>query len=780
MRINLRTSLHLKNLLLYSLLTLWGSVASAQAVISGKITLADGVTALSGIPVEMTGTDNGITLTDDNGNYNFSATPGGSYQIRPFQEAGVLNGVSTLDAVLIMRHIQGVQQLNSPYQLIAADVDNSGTLTVNDSIILRSVILGIQGTFPSGESWRFVPSIYVFPDPLQPFPFPTVINLNNIAGSQINVNFIGVKLGDVNNSALLGGNPSNPYFSRVTGKAFYDENNNCAHDPLETRLTDWLVVANGFAGQYVGNTNGDGSYTIYLPEGDFSVSLVRPNDLWNVCTPAQDIQVETTMDTIIRNFSAQADILCPRLEVDLAAGFLRRCFSSYYQVQYCNRGTLDAENAYVEVELDTFMSLINSSIPWSSQNGNTYTFPVGDIGVGECSHFFIEVLISCEAELGQTHCSVAHIFPDSLCGDLSSLWNGANLLVSGACNGSAVEFTVTNTGEAMTEAVDYVIIEDIMIQMDDPIILGANASQTFSVPANGSTWRMEVDQPANHPLSLRASAAVEGCGVNPGGTASQGIVTLFPQDDAAFFMDEDCQENIGSYDPNDKQGFPRGVGAEHFIPKGEEIEYLIRFQNTGTDTAFTVMIMDTISTLFDITSLRPGASSHSYTFNLLGQGVAQFVFSNIMLPDSNVNEAASHGFVKFTIAPKTGLPDNTQLENQAGIYFDFNEPVITNRTLHTIGEQYLEVSHVQNLQPDVALHVFPNPAHTEATFQLHTTRTLDGTLFLYDMQGREVKRMSFSDRILKLNVSELPSGHYYFRLDADGKAVGTGKIVRSR
>ncbi|MBK8427474.1 MAG: hypothetical protein IPL27_16535 [Lewinellaceae bacterium] len=97
---------------------------------------------------------------------------------------------------------------------------------------------------------------------------------------------------------------------------------------------------------------------------------------------------------------------------------------------------------------------------------------------------------------------------------------------------------------------------------------------------------------------------------------------------------------------------PTGRRGGTLYSQGEEIEYLIRFQNTGTDTAFTVMIMDTISTLFDITSLRPGASSHPYTFNLLGQGVAQFVFSNIMLPDSNVNEVASHGFVKLTIAPK--------------------------------------------------------------------------------------------------------------------------------
>jgi hypothetical protein len=67
----------------------------------------------------------------------------------------------------------------------------------------------------------------------------------------------------------------------------------------------------------------------------------------------------------------------------------------------------------------------------------------------------------------------------------------------------------------------------------------------------------------------------------------------------------------------------------------------------------------------------------------MGGGIVRFVFENIMLPDSNVNEATSHGFVKFTIHPRSDVPLGTSIPNSAAIYFDFNEPVITNTSIHT-------------------------------------------------------------------------------------------------
>lgn len=142
----------------------------------------------------------------------------------------------------------------------------------------------------------------------------------------------------------------------------------------------------------------------------------------------------------------------------------------------------------------------------------------------------------------------------------------------------------------------------------------------------------------------------------------------------------------GSYDPNDKQVSPTGAGNIGLISSETPyLDYRIRFQNTGTDTAFTVVITDTLdNNVLYIPSIRDQLSSHPYTFDLSGEGIAKWTFSNILLPDSGANEAQSHGFVQFRIDLVPGLSVGTEIENYANIYFDFNPAIVTNTTLNTL------------------------------------------------------------------------------------------------
>ena len=114
-----------------------------------------------------------------------------------------LNGVSTFDLVLISRHILSVQPLDSPYKLIAADVNNDKKITTIDLIHLRKLILAIDTEFANNTSWRFVPENYVFPVPTNPWfeVFPEVYNVNDLAGQINDADFVAVKIGDVNSSA---------------------------------------------------------------------------------------------------------------------------------------------------------------------------------------------------------------------------------------------------------------------------------------------------------------------------------------------------------------------------------------------------------------------------------------------------------------------------------------------------------------------------------------------------------------------------------------------------
>ena len=143
-----------------------------------------------------------------------------------------------------------------------------------------------------------------------------------------------------------------------------------------------------------------------------------------------------------------------------------------------------------------------------------------------------------------------------------------------------------------------------------------------------------------------------------------------------------------AYDPNDKQVLPRrsleGVYTADYTLPSEELQYTIRFQNTGTDTAFTVLITDQLSTDLDWSTFAPRASSHAYTAEISETGLAKFRFDNILLPDSIVNEPASHGFVSFGIRSRANLPDFTTIENTANIFFDFNPAIVTNTTVNVI------------------------------------------------------------------------------------------------
>lgn len=142
-----------------------------------------------------------------------------------------------------------------------------------------------------------------------------------------------------------------------------------------------------------------------------------------------------------------------------------------------------------------------------------------------------------------------------------------------------------------------------------------------------------------------------------------------------------------AYDPNDKQAFPQGYTDQHLLLQETQQEFLIRFQNTGNATAQNIRIQDTLDVNFDMESFRFIANSHSVMTTIDPETrLIDFYFENIQLPDSGSNEPASHGLISYMITPLPDLPVGTVLENTAFIYFDNNDPIITNTTWTTIHE----------------------------------------------------------------------------------------------
>lgn len=261
---------------------------------------------------------------------------------------------------------------------------------------------------------------------------------------------------------------------------------------------------------------------------------------------------------------------------------------------------------------------------------NTWSFPLGTLNAGETRIFTIDFLLNCAAEMGQTHCSRAQIFPeDPRCGAVAN-WSGVNLKATALCQGDSIRLSIDNTGLSdMTESQDFVVVEDVIMFQKGTLKLKAGESKRFSFLANGATWGIQTFQEKNHPWGGVIAAALEGCG----GLNSTGLITSFSLNSSNPFETVDCVQNRGSFDPNDKQAVPRGFGDQHLLEPNSDIEYLVRFQNTGTDTAFTVVVLDTLAPFLELQSVRPGASSHPYSFSMTGRTL-QFRFSNIVLPDN--------------------------------------------------------------------------------------------------------------------------------------------------
>jgi uncharacterized repeat protein (TIGR01451 family) len=580
------------------------------------------------------------------------------------------------------------------------------------------------------------------------------------------------------------------YFNNLYGKIVFDKNKNCKTDSSDQILKNGIVSATSSDGlKSYSTTDSLGVYSMNLDTGSYTIKteFSQSANLWQPCTPSVSKTFSSLKKTDTVDFLLKPIIDCPAMNVQVSTPFLRRCFNNTYTVTYCNRGTVKAQNAYVTVTLDSLLEYINSSKSITSQSGRTLRFNLGDVAVDDCGSFDITTRVRCgdSTRLGQTLCVEAKIYPDTVCSDLS-LWSGASMEITGSCLKDSVLFQIKNVGRAASSSLNSIVIEDEVLFLRQPVQLPQNGVFSKKFPANGKTWRMVVNQEPNHPTSFNPTAFVEGCRANNTLPFSTGFATRFPNDDKATTIDVDCQIIQGAFDPNDKIGYPTGYKNDHFVAQNQDIEYKIRFQNTGTDTAFTVVVRDTISDKMDISSIEFGASSHKYEAEIYGKGILKFTFNNINLVDSFKNEPKSHGFIQYRIKQKKDLIFGTKIYNSAGIYFDFNDPVLTNQTLHTVGAREIISAVVERtIEPNFAVKISPNPFSESAVFEtplspdcvgmscLHIQRSFE----LFDITGKMLRKEAFVGTTFEFYRKDLSAGIYVFKISEGGKLLSVGKLV---
>lgn len=220
------------------------------------------------------------------------------------------------------------------------------------------------------------------------------------------------------------------------------------------------------------------------------------------------------------------------------------------------------------------------------------------------------------------------------------------------------------------------------------------------------------------------------------------------------------REFLCAYDPNDKQVHPAGVQDENYTLFEEEtLQYTIRFQNTGNYFAQDVSITDTLDSNLDLSTFHFIGASHRVTEIKLEENAVQFVFDNIFLPDSVHNEPESHGFLSYTISPRSDLEEFTAIENTAHIYFDNNPAIVTNTTLNTMVSE-IPSSGVADPNVDSSLLIFPNPT-TDYIYVVLNKEYSDLEYTIHSATGKLVQQGKVEGEVQSIRVSLLPSGLYF-------------------
>jgi hypothetical protein len=287
---------------------------------------------------------------------------------------------------------------------------------------------------------------------------------------------------------------------------------------------------------------------------------------------------------------------------------------------------------------------------------------------------------------------------------------------------------------------------DVTVDLDfDPLLLNPSTTQPWDFGVIAPYQSITLSFTANLPPDAGLVGNVLTYTATAGNTASEPDLS-----NNSASLDVTI---TASYDPNDKVGTANASGSttQYFIGNDEWIDYVIRFQNTGTDTAFTVGVRDAIEEGLDMMSLEILGASHPFTPSMDEGRELVFTFPDIQLPDSTTDLLGSQGFVAFRLRPMPPLVPSTVIENIANIYFDFNDPVITEPSVlvaeFSTGEQDADAWD---------LSVFPNPGRDRFTIQAAGAFSVRVT----DLLGREVLRSGWGGSLMEMDASGLRSGAY--------------------
>jgi hypothetical protein len=308
-----------------------------------------------------------------------------------------------------------------------------------------------------------------------------------------------------------------------------------------------------------------------------------------------------------------------------------------------------------------------------------------------------------------------------------------------------------------------------MVTGPSPTVLTGTSSKTlvFNV-ANFNQNNLLINPFATYSIQVTNTAV-------PGSTVN--IQTIITPTADNYTLNNICNwvRNIGGpFDPNGKYLDSPGLMDNDEVKHGTtQFFYTIGFQNVGNAPAINVRTLDTIDVNFDLNTLDVMQSSYPVNVQMdMNTREVQFHFDGINLPAASANEPGSHGFVRYAIKLKAGVPANTILKNRAHNYFDFNEPVATNQTAHKL---VIVPVGLNELNRDASLKAVPNPFNTALML---TSEHKITQVEISDITGKVLKVYLANDNEVTVDVPELRSGIYLVKVTSDNGMLNTLKVIK--
>ncbi|MBO6517599.1 MAG: T9SS type A sorting domain-containing protein [Bacteroidia bacterium] len=509
---------------------------------------------------------------------------------------------------------------------------------------------------------------------------------------------------------------------QVSGSSYLDSNSNCKRDSGEA-VIQTLIKLN----DQIQNTLDSAGYKqLALYRRATEIKPVIPEVIAplirNVCPEKYTVRFDSlTCDTFGFDFGYDMTS-CPILSLVATMGRLRHCTETSLFIDYQNWGFSEQKNVLLTVQMPEDVIFKSTNHTYSTTPQGLYQFDLGTVKRGMKGRIVINAKVSCDQDiLNYPRTLKAWITPENTCYNqlnAADQYDSSNIETSSHCLGdSMVRFKIINNGPGgMKHKRRFLISTNLGITYIDSFLLANKDTMMVDIPADSNRFfRLEARQ---HPLyrytghsknyRRATTTSIHNCGSKgKQGFSQSGSSTEFFGHRGRTY-DEDSGIIRNSYDPNDKQVTPGGMKVNRFVEDESLLEYTIRFQNTGNDTAYRVVIEDYLDNDLDLSTLEWGSSSHSFVPRVSGNfnyPKLEFIFDDINLVDSSTNLIESQGFVKYKIRIKKTASRYGHIGSRAKIYFDFNAPITTNNPWVRLYNSALTDAHTVYVNGDKKRHV---------------------------------------------------------------------------